>query len=418
MRIAKFGLVALLGTSLAACGGAAAPASAPSSAAAAKPATSAAAPASAKPAGSAAASAKPAGSAAPASAKPKPMSSLAVSPATLQDLVAGAKKEGSIKASWSSDSFGGPEGFQAMVAGINQKWGLSVKGTFTPGIDMQSMQGKIAQEAAANQPSDSDIYLGNSQAMRDSLDTNTMQPYDWKSLLPQPLQPDTQAKFDPYAPNNTGVAIASAITGVTYNSKLVKPDLVPHKLNDLLNPALKGKIASTPYAAGFRDFATKDMLGKQAMIDFVTKFSPQVAGLIRCGSDDQIVSGEFWMLALDCGASTVEGENAKGEPIDQVVLDDITSVHSFYAAVPRNSQAPNIAALISIWLTTTDGQQMLYKLWGSDLYTVPGAHAKAQIDKVRASAGKFAVDSPQWISENPDFPATQQELQSILAKKK
>ncbi|HLY66815.1 MAG TPA: ABC transporter substrate-binding protein [Chloroflexota bacterium] len=341
-----------------------------------------------------------------------------MSSATLQQLIDGAKKETAFKGSWSSDSFGGPDGFNAMVAGVNQKFGLNIKGTFTPGIDMQSLQGKLAQEAAANQPSDSDIYLGNSQAMRDSLDTNTMQPYDWKSLLPQPLAADSAANFDPYAPNGTGIAIASAITGATYNTKLVKPELVPHKLDDLLNPAFKGKIASTPYAAGFRDFATKDMLGKDAMIAFVTKFSPQVAGLIRCGSNDQITSGEFWMLALDCGASTVEQSKAAGAPIDQVVLDDITSVHSFYAAVPRNSQAPNAAALMSMWLTTPDGQAMLWKLWGSDMYTIPGAHAKAQIDKVRASAGKFAVDSPQWISQNPDFPQVQQELQNILAKKK
>src|SRR5205085_7068559 len=112
----------------------------------------------------------------------------------------------------------------------------------------------------------------------------------------------------------------------------------------------------TPYAAGFRDFATRDMLGKDFILDFVTKFSPSVAGLIRCGSNDQITSGEFWMLALDCGASTVEHDKNAGAPIDQVVLDDITSVHSFYAGVPRNSQAPNTATLISIWLTTPDGQ--------------------------------------------------------------
>jgi iron(III) transport system substrate-binding protein len=400
----------MLAIALVGCGGTA-PAAAPASSSTSAPTSAAAAPASgaAKPSGSAAA--------ASAAAKPAAMSPLPVSTANLQALVDGAKKEGNFKASWSSDSFGGPEGFQAMIAGINQKFGLSNKGTFTPGIDMQSMQGKIAQEAAANQPSDSDIYLGNSQSMRDSLDTNTMIPYDWKSLLPQPLQSDSVAKFDPYSPNGTGVAIASAITGVTYNSKLVKPELVPHKLNDLLNPAFKGKIASTPYAAGFRDFATKDMLGKDFILDFVTKFSPSVAGLIRCGSNDQITSGEFWMLALDCGASTVEHDKNAGAPIDQVVLDDVTSVHSFYAAVPRNSQAPNTAALISIWLTTPDGQQMLQKLWGSDLYTLSGAHSKGQIDKVRAAAGKFAVDSPQWISENPDFPQTQQEIQKILAKK-
>ena len=41
------------------------------------------------------------------------------------------------------------------------------------------------------------------------------------------------------------------------------------------------------------------MLGKDFILDFVTKFSPSVAGLIRCGSNDQITSGEFWMLALE-----------------------------------------------------------------------------------------------------------------------
>ncbi|HLG69014.1 MAG TPA: hypothetical protein VK009_01180 [Chloroflexota bacterium] len=398
----------LLLTALAACGGtapAASPASSPAgaspaSSAAAKPATSGA------PAGSA--SAKPAGSAAAASG--------ATASLTLQQIIDGAKKETAIKGSWSSDSFGGPDAFNAFVDGTNKKYGTNVKGTFTPGIDMQSMQGKIAQEAAANQPPDSDIYLGNSQAMRDSLDTKTMSPYNWKALTDNSLPADGK-QFDPYAPENSGIAIASAITGVTYNSKLVKPDVLPHKLQDLLNPALKGKIASTPYAAGFRDFATKDMLGKQAMIDFVTKFSPQVAGLIRCGSNDQISSGEFWMLAMDCGGTGIANAQATGAPVDQVVLDDITSVHSFYAAVPRNSQAPNFAALMALYIDSPDGQALLWKDWGGDMYTLPNAHTKAQIDKVRAAAGKFAVDSPQWISENPDFPATQQELQKILAKK-
>lgn len=391
-------ILVALSMAVAACGGTAATASSP-----AAPASSPAAPA-----------ASAGGSAA---AKPATAPSGSTASLTVEQLVAGAKKEPGIKGSWSSDSFGGPEGFTAMVAGVNKKFNLNVKGTFTPGIDMQSMQGKIAQEAAANQPADSDIYLGNSQSMRDSLDTKTMNPYNWKSLLDQPLPADSSTGFDPYAPGGSGIGIASAVTGVTYNSKLVKPEVLPHKMQDLLNPALKGKIASTPYAAGFRDFATKNMLGKDAVVQFVTKFSPQVAGLIRCGSYDQISSGEFWMLAFDCGATGLSAAQQQGAPVDQVVLEDVTSVHSFYAAVPRNSKAPNTAALMSIYLDSPDGQALLWKMWGGDLYTLNGAHSKAQIDKVRAAAGKFAVDSPQWISENPDFPETQKELQKILAKK-
>jgi hypothetical protein len=149
----------------------------------------------------------------------------------------------------------------------------------------------------------------------------------------------------------------------------------------------------------------------------VTKFSSQVAGLIRCGSLDQLSSGEFWMLAFDCGGTGIAAAQATGAPVDQVVLDDVTSVHSFYAGVPRNSKAPNFAVLMSLYVASRDGQDLLWKTWGGDVYTYQGSHTKPQIDKVRGAAGKFAVDSPQWISENPDFPQTQQELQKILAKK-
>ncbi|MFI5267287.1 MAG: ABC transporter substrate-binding protein [Chloroflexota bacterium] len=406
--------VTALMLALAACGGSAAPAStapaAPASSAAAKPATSA--PAS----GAASIAAKPAGS---ASAKPAAAASGAaeVSTATLQQIVDGAKKEPAIKGSWSSSSFGGADGFNAMVDGINKKFGLSIKGTFTPGIDMQAMQGKIAEEAAANKPPDSDIYLGNAQGMRDALDTKSMKAYNWQSLVERPIPADAGAKFDPYAPNGTGVAIVSSITGVTYNSKLVKADQVPHKLQDLLKPEFKGKIASTPYAAGWREFSTKDLLGKDFTVNYVKQFSNQVAGLIRCGEPDRLSSGEFLMLAMDCGGQDASLSKAKGAPIDQVVLDDATTVHSFYAAVPVNSQAPNASALISLYLETPEGQNLLYKYWYGDLYTYPEAQTKAQVDKVSKSGGKYAVDSPQWLESAGDFVQNQKELQDILAKK-
>jgi ABC-type Fe3+ transport system substrate-binding protein len=413
MRHVRFApAITALMLGLAACGGTAAPASnpaaaSPASSAASKPATSA--PTSA----ATSAAAKPAGS---ASAKPAAAASGgATSTATLQQLIDGAKRETTVKASWSSSSFGGANGFNEMVDGVNKKWGLSLKPSFTPGQDMQSLQIKIAQEAAANQPATSDIYLGNSQALRDALETKTFRSYDWKSLLDRPVPADAAANFDPYSPNGSGVAIVSSITGVTYNTKLVKDP--PHKLADLLKPEFKGKIASTPYAAGWREFATKDLLGKEVTIDFVKKFTNQVAGLIRCGEPDRLTSGEFIMLAMDCGGQDAAEQQKKGAPIDQVVVDDATTVHSFYAAVPVNSSAPNAATLIALFLETPEGQAQLFKNWNGDLYTYPEAHTNPIVAKVRNAGGKIAVDSPQWLNSVGDFAATQKEIQDILAKK-
>jgi hypothetical protein len=62
----------------------------------------------------------------------------------LAGLIEGARKESVLKAQWSSSGFGGGPGFEAFVADMNRKWGLSIKPQFTPGTDMQAMLAKIA----------------------------------------------------------------------------------------------------------------------------------------------------------------------------------------------------------------------------------------------------------------------------------
>ncbi|HVA23872.1 MAG TPA: hypothetical protein VMW62_05710, partial [Chloroflexota bacterium] len=254
-------LLALLVVGSAACGGSAAPAAPASSAASAKPAASAAtnpaASASAKPATSAAAKPAASGSAKPAANA----ASAAASSATLQQLIAGAKKETTLTASWSSTSFGGSQGINDLMSQIDAKYGLTVKAVFTPGIDMQSMMAKIIQEASAGQPATSDVYMGNAQAALEAMNKKAFLTYDWKSLVGRPVPPDASAKFDPYGPAGS-LAFASDVTGVEYNTDLVKGAAIPHTLNDLLKPALKGKLASTPYAAGWREFAVPEMFGK------------------------------------------------------------------------------------------------------------------------------------------------------------
>jgi ABC-type Fe3+ transport system substrate-binding protein len=409
-------LMALLIVGAAACGGTTAPAPSGSSAAAQVPASVAAKPASA-PAQSAAASAsaKPA-----ASGVAKPAASGAAAagpnPATLDQLIAGAKKETALKASWSTTSFGGPQGIADLMDQVNKKYGLNVKATFTPGIDMQSMIGKIIQEAAAGQPATSDVYMGNAQAALEALDKKAFIQYDWKSLISRPVPADPSANFDPYGPAGS-LGFASDVTGVEYNTELVKGDAIPHTMNDLLKPALKGKIASTPYAAGWREFATPDMLGEQVVSDYLHKLSPSIAGLIRCGEDQRLSSGEFWMLAMDCGTNNSTTASRGGLPVAQVILNDATVVHSDWAGVPTNSSAPNTAALIVAYLDTAEGQAWLWKYNADDLYTFPDSKSAPLVKQVRTSGGKVLVDSPQWLNSVPSFLKTQQALQNILAKK-
>src|SRR3954464_11557481 len=69
--------------------------------------------------------------------------------ATLNQMIEGARKEGIIRGQWSQNTFGGGEGFNDFLVGMNKKYGLNLKGQFTPGPDMQALMVRIVQEAAA-----------------------------------------------------------------------------------------------------------------------------------------------------------------------------------------------------------------------------------------------------------------------------
>jgi ABC-type Fe3+ transport system substrate-binding protein len=89
-------------------------------------------------------------------------------------------------------------------------------------------------------------------------------------------------------------------------------------------------------------------------------------------------------------------------------------LHMRYAGVPKNSAAPNSAALLIAYLHTPEGQQILWNLDGMDLHLYPESNTKKEVDQVKAAGGKLAYNSPQWLMSSPGFTETQQELERIL----
>ena len=347
----------------------------------------------------------------PAAPTAAPASSASFSPA-VQQLIQGAQKETVLKGSWSPSSFGGSAGFQRLVQGMNKKYGLNLQAQFTPGIDEQAMASRLAQEAAANQPATEDVYLGNPAGVHDVIPTHAFKTIDWRTIIDRPI--DREGEFDPVAPDGVAVAFASSVVGITYNTNMVQPADVPHRLNDLLDPKWKGKIASTPYASGWREFVANDLLGQDATFSFVRKFAPQIGGLIRCGESDRITSGEFLMLVMDCGANDVITLKRQGAPIDHMLLDDAAVVHNRYGAVPVNSAAPNAAALFVAYLETPEAQATLWDVDGLDFYLFPESNTRKATEEIRKTGGKLALDSPQWLDSVANFSDMQKQLGTIL----
>src|SRR4051794_15086690 len=77
----------------------------------------------------AAAPARPAAAtSAPAGQMPAGQSTATSASPALQELIDGARRETALKVQWSPSSFGGAAGFDEIVAGMNQKYGLTIQG--------------------------------------------------------------------------------------------------------------------------------------------------------------------------------------------------------------------------------------------------------------------------------------------------
>ena len=94
----------------------------------------------------------------------------------------------------------------------------------------------------------------------------------------------------------------------------------PVTLEDFLKPAWKGKIASTPYAAGFDILLGRGRLGqgedRQLRARACRSRSP---ASIRCGEAERIATGEYLALVMDCtgqDALAVAGEGRAARPDD------------------------------------------------------------------------------------------------------
>jgi ABC-type Fe3+ transport system substrate-binding protein len=331
---------------------------------------------------------------------------------TIAELVSKAKKETTLRAQWGADTLDGGPGLQKIVAAMNKKYGLNIQPSFTPGSNMQGMMAKITREQAAGQPASSDVYFGNPQSMFQAMESQPLIPMDWRALIDRKFLPEPG--FEPIVPGNIGVAMASTLVGVIYNSNLVKGNDIPRKLDDLMSPKWKGKIASTPYAAGFREFAMPELLGKEKVIDFVKKFSKHIAGVIRCGEMDRLTSGEFLMLALACGDQEVNMAERQGIPLGYAIMADATVSHTRYGGVPKNSRAPNTAALFVAFLHTPEGQKLMWDIDGLDFHLYPESNQKKKLDAAKAKGAKVVISSPQWLNKNKHYDATQKELEKIL----
>jgi iron(III) transport system substrate-binding protein len=205
---------------------------------------------------------------------------------------------------------------------------------------------------------------------------------------------------------------------MTYNSNLIPEAEVPRTLESLLEPRWKGKIASTPYAAGFPQLARATAWGEQRTVDYVGKLKDQVGGLIRCGEYERLLSGEFVLYALNCGIASDQAAHRDGMPIWFSVPADAPAVSYYAWGVPKGSARPATATLFALFMVSEPGQRLSYSADFMDLHLLPGSQSvvavKPVLDQgVRLMGEDAMVNMSAYSAESGRL---EKAVQDLLAK--
>ncbi len=177
--------------------------------------------------------------------------------AALQRLVDGARQEGSLSLVWGQGTLGGTEGIRRLAEGFNKTYGLNLDVKFTPGQNMAEMAPRIVQEYQAGRPAVSDVVVGYAQHMLAMMDGDALEAVDWSGWAANVQNPAAVCC------DGRAVVVQSSTAGISYNPTKLGGSLAPHSLQDLLKPELKGRIATTPYAASFDNLAVPELWGEQ-----------------------------------------------------------------------------------------------------------------------------------------------------------
>jgi iron(III) transport system substrate-binding protein len=328
---------------------------------------------------------------------------------SLKDLVAGANKEGALTLSWSPSTYDGTQGITRLQAAMNKMFGSAIQISFVPGADMARVGNQLATEYSAGQRATLDIMLGAAPHMAALRKLDVLQPVDWQHYLP--------SRVDPAITELDGriVRVATGLTGATYNSSLAP--MKPVSLEDFLKPEWKGKIATTPYAAGFDVLLATDVWGKQKTVNYVERLSRQVAGLIRCGEAERIATGEYLALVMDCTGQDALQWQAKGAPVAQMMPLDAAQERYYYFGVPKNAQHPAAAKLFTLFMLTDEGQKLSYDTWKIDLHTMPGSQMGKMVDEFSRMNVRFKEVTAEWYLRHPEIDALKSELIKIITTK-
>lgn len=305
----------------------------------------------------------------------------------LAKLIAGARQEGVVN--FAGPASLTPAGAQALIEGLNKKYGLDLKINFSPSRSYTGLVSKIIAEARTGQRPSYDVVLVTDAHIVSLHSRHLLASYDWAATFPH--IPSQSVML-----NNEALMPDAIFAMPAYNTNLVRPQDVPKSWEDLLNPKWKGKIL---VSTGMQVWARlTQRWGEKNTEEYMKRLAALKPVIVRYpGIQTRLESGEYPLAANQLSPFIVSAERKKApiayasqiKPV-VVLLDVMTEV--------KNVRHPNAAKLLMAFTLTSEGQEIWWK------------YGKRSSPFVKGTPSWKFAQGRDLLFGNPDFLMKKEEV--------
>ena len=329
---------------------------------------------------------------------------------TLEEVIASAKKEGSMTFIAGAQTYGGRKGSAEIEAGLAKKFGVAARINFAAGPSMPARAAQIITEARAGQNASSDAFLGAQSHFALLHKNNALLKVNWSQVFPWVTR-EMEA-----APGES-VLSHTSINGIVYNSKLIPKDKAPKKYDDLVDPVLSptwaGKMAIPPYYAWLVELSF--FWGEEKVKAFARKLVGISAGRLRYNEEERIISGEFNVMANMGGAMEHMWKwQKKGAPLAGLPGSTPPITTFFQLGIPKTAAHPNLAKLFVAFMATKEGQAIQEKYESQSSHLVEGTIMADYVRENRLKMQEPKQGLADYLKSEGESLKLQKEIGKIL----
>ncbi len=322
----------------------------------------------------------------------------------LEELIAKAQKESRLNAMLNSNA---PKSARKLVKAFVKRFGLSkleVK-LDSSGRETRKFQKALAETQAGAPPTFDAMTAEEGNVLRLLEGGGAYRVQNWQLLLREinPLAGSGAVApkvVSPYPFSGVGFIYANRITGLIYNTNLVKSDAdLPKRFIDLADSKYKGKLGLSQFISAWQYGLL--FYDKKQLLDIADKTGNNAAGvLFPAAITSRMILGEFVLTPNNVHYYFIaKGKDPKA-PIGVRFFSDYTPLRQLTYVVRKGAKSPASATLFALWMTTSEARSIR----AAEDFAANVRYGTSEIDGsqrqlIQKSGGNLVswVDSPQNV---------------------